>query len=183
MVDGLSKEFQLVVMKKFRWRTTLILFLALVLVAGASCHWDDKFVVKSLPVGDDRSIIVVADSSYEISRTIYYQVKIGEKVVVSTCRICQAAKDPDSLNFKILSASSGNLIALYEETNPERILALHEFNKGMSWPRGAHDEWSEEIDKRGERLLQQLRQEYPNSNLRLSGMAACGIKLPTDRLQ
>lgn len=98
-------------------------------------------MVKRLPVGDNRSIIILTDKDYEISRGIYYQVKIGEETVVSTCRICGAAKDPDSLTFKIVSASGGNLIAVYEETNPERILLIHDFNSGTSWPRGAPDEW------------------------------------------
>jgi hypothetical protein len=157
---------------------TVISLLALALLGVYACSWDRHYVLKNLPVGHSKSIIILADSAAEISTGIYYQVKIGEETVVSTSRICGAAKDVDSLNFKILSASGGNLIALYEETNPERILALHDFSKGRSWPRGAPEEWSRDISNRGENLLEQLQQEYPNSNFRLNREAPCGIKIP-----
>ena len=162
-------------------RLALLSFFALTLAAVSSCAWDREYVLQRLPAGDNRSLIVLAESAAEISTSIYYQIRIGDETVVSTCRICGAAKDPDSLNFKILSASSGNLIALYEETDPERILALHDFSRGKSWPRGAPDEWDDDINNRGERLLEQLQQEYPNSNLRLSHGAACGFKVPPER--
>ena len=159
-------------------RMALIPFFALTLVAGGACQWGGMYVVKSLPAGGDRSIVVLTHDDYEISRGIYYQVRIGQETVVSTSLICNAAKDPNSLNYKILSASGGNLIALYEETNPERILALHDFNKGRSWPQGAPDEWTDDINSRGGELLKQLQQEYPNSHFKLNGGAACGIRIP-----
>jgi hypothetical protein len=159
-------------------RTALISFFALTLAAGTACQSGGMYVVKSLPAGVGRSIVILTHDDYEVSRGIYYQVKIGEETVVSTCRMCNAAKDPNSLNYKIVSALDGNLVALYEETNPERILALHEFSTGRSWPQGAPDEWSRDIDNRGETLLEQLQQAYPNSNFRLNGGATCGIKIP-----
>lgn len=162
-------------------RTVLIRLVALTLLVMSACHWERHYVVTGLPVGDNRSIIILADTAAEISTGIYYQVKIGGETVVSTCLICQAAKDVDSLNFKTLTASGGTLVALYEETDPERILALYDFSRGGSWPRGAPGEWNSEIDSRGEELLKQLQQEYPNSNLRLSGGAACGIKVPMNQ--
>ena len=100
--------------------------LVMTLLAVPSCAWDREYVLQRLPAGDNRSVIILAENAAEISTGIYYQVKIGEETVVSTCRICGAAKDPGSFKFKILSASNGNLIALYEETNQERILALHD---------------------------------------------------------
>lgn len=164
-------------------RTALIHFFASTLAAGTACQSGGMYVVKSLPVGADRSIVILTHDDYEVSRGIYYQVKIGEETVVSTCRICGAAKDPNSLNYKIVSASGGDLIAVYEDTNPDRILALPDFRKGISWPRGAPHEWSQEINNRGEKLLQQLQQEYPNSNFRLNNEAACGIKIPKGRYE
>lgn len=159
-------------------RTALIGLLALTLLALSACESNRQYVLQRLDVGDNRSILILADVAGEISTGIYYQVKVGEEMVVSTCRICGAAKDLDLLNFKILSAAGGTLVALYEETDPERILALHDVSRGRSWPRGAPSEWSSDIDNRGEELLKQLRQEYPNSNLRLSGGGACGIRMP-----
>ena len=98
-------------------RTALTPFFALILLALSACEWNRQYVLKRLPVGDNRSIIILADDAYEIARGIFYQVKIGEETVVNTCLICHAGKDPGSLSFKILSASGGNLIAVYEETD------------------------------------------------------------------
>lgn len=137
-------------------------------------------MLKRLPVGENRSIIILADTAPEITSTISYQVMVGDQTVVSTCRICNAAKDPGSLSFKTLSASGGNLIGVFEETDPERIVVLHDFSNGLSWPRGAPDEWSPSITTRGDKLLKRMQQEYPNSNLGLSG-GTCGIKVPSGR--
>ena len=159
----------------------LIPLLVMALLAVSSCEWDREYVLQRLPLSDNRSVIVLAEDAAEISTSIFYQIKIGEETVVSTCRICGAAKDPDSLKFKILSASNGNLIGLYEETNPERILALHDFSKGLSWPRGAPHEWTDDINNRGEELLERLQHEYPNSKFRLNHGAACGTTIPAGR--
>ena len=168
-------------MSAFRRRAfkrTALIPLVLILVAGTACEWGGMYEVKSLPAGGDRAIVIMTDDDYEVSRGIYYQIRVGQETVVYTSRICSAAKDPGSLNYKILSASGGNLVALYEETNPERILALHDFSKGRSWPQGAPDEWTDDINSRGAELLKQLQQEFPNSSFKLNGGAACGIKIP-----
>ena len=120
----------------------------------------------------------MAETGAEITSTIFYQVKIGDQTVVSTYRICNAAKDPRSLSFKTLSTSGGNLIAVYEETNPERIVVLHDFSEGKSWPLGAPEENDAAIARTGERLLKKLQQEYVNSNFSLNG-EACGITSST----
>ena len=161
-------------------RTALLLLCALIVVALSACEWNREYLLKRLPAGENRSIIILADTGAEITSTIFYQVKLGDQTVVSTYRICNAAKDPRSLSFKTLSASGGNLIAVYEETNPESIVVLHDFSEGKSWPRGVPEENDSEITRTGERLLKQLQQEYPNSNLKLNG-EACGIKLSSNR--
>ena len=155
-----------------------IALLALTLLALSACHWEPQYVVKRLPVGENRSIIILAETAAEISTAIYYQVKVGEEIVVSLCVICYAAKDVDSLNFKILSASGGNLIAAYEETDPERILLIHDFSSGESWPRGADWESNPQKKSRGVRLLERLQREHLNSNLKLNPGESCGMKWP-----
>jgi len=156
----------------------LLGFLAFTLLSLSACDRNRQYVLKRLPAGDNRWITISADETGEISRSIYYQVKIGEETVVPTGRMCNAANDPDSMSFKIVSASDGNLVGLYEETNPERVLALHDFAQGRSWPQGAPNEWTDDINNRGEELLKQLQHEYPNSNFRLNYWAACGIRIP-----
>jgi len=160
--------------------TALISFGASLMLLFSACQWNREYVLKRLPAGENRSIIILADTGAEITSTIFYQVKIGDQTVVSTYRICNAAKDPRSLSFKTLSASDGNLIAVYEETNPEKIVVLHDFSEGKSWPRGAPEENDAASTGTGERLLKKLQQEYANSNLTLNG-EACGVKSLTNR--
>jgi len=166
-------------MREFK-RAVFTSFCASVVLAFFACEWNREYVLKHLPAGENRSIIILADTGAEITSTIFYQVKLGDQTVVSTYRICNAAKDPRSLSFKTLSASGGNLIAVYEETNPESIVVLHDFSEGKSWPRGASEENDAAITRTGERLLKKLQQEYANSNLTLNG-EACGIKSSTTR--
>lgn len=138
-------------------------------------------MLKRLPVSENRSIIILAVTGAEITSTIFYQVRIGDLTVVSTYRICNVGKDPRSLSFKTLSASAGNLIAVYDETNPERIVVLHDFSEGKSSPRGAPEENDAAITRKVEGLLKKLQQEYANSNLILNG-EAWGIKVVDESL-
>lgn len=75
-------------------------FLAFTLLSFSACNGNRQYVLKRLPAGDDRSIIISADLMAEISKGVFYEVKIGEEIVTPMCLICYSATDPDSLSFK-----------------------------------------------------------------------------------
>ena len=110
----------------------------------------------------------------DISKGVYYEVKIGEETVTRTCLICFSATDPDSLSFKTLSAGGGNLIGVYEESEPETILVLHDFSKGTTWPRGSPDKSDWGNNTAGGKLLEELQKEFPDRKFKLNPGDACG---------
>lgn len=51
-------------------------FLAFTLLSFSACDGNRKYVLKRLPAGDDRSIIILADEMADISKGVYYELKI-----------------------------------------------------------------------------------------------------------
>ena len=149
-------------------------FLAFTLLSFSACDGNRRYELKRLPAGDTRSIIISADEMADISKGVYYEVKIGEETVTRTCLICFSATDPDSLSFKTLSAGGGNLIGVYEESEPETILVLHDFSKGTTWPRGSPDKSDWENNTAGGKLLEELQKEFPDRKFKLNPGDACG---------
>lgn len=149
-------------------------FLAFTLLSFSACDGNRQYVLKRLPAGDNRSIIISADEMGDISTGVYYEVKIGEETVTPICLICFSATDSDSLSFNTLSAVGGNLIGVYEESEPETILVLHDFSKGTTWPRGSPDKSDWENNTAGEKLLEELQKEFPDRRFKLNPGDACG---------
>ena len=70
----------------------------------------------------------------EVSQSIYYQVKVDQKIVIPLCMIC-AGHDRGQLKFKTLLAKDGDLVGIFEQKFPQEILAIHDFKSNNSWPR------------------------------------------------
>lgn len=155
-----------------RW----VLLVALMLTLSA-CSWDRifrrQYVVTEIPVGDGRTVVISTDSVCEISCSILYEVKVGDETVSSMCRI--AYGDAESLTFKTLFAKGGNLVAIYEETWPERLLLLHDFSTGKGWPRSLPDEYGTDTDGRGVKLLAEMQKEHPERKYLTASGDAAGI--------
>ena len=149
-------------------------FLVFTLLLFSACDGNRKYVLKRLPAGDDRSIIISADEMADISKGVFYEVKIGEEIVTPMRLICFSATDPDSLSFKTLSAVGGNLIGVYEESEPDKILALHDFSRGGTWPGGSPDKSDWENNTAGGKLLEELQKEFPDRKFKLNPGDACG---------
>jgi hypothetical protein len=149
-------------------------FVALMLLTLSACSWDRQYEVTRFTVGEGRTIIISAAEAWEISQPVYYEVKVGEEIVASMCVICWG--DADSLTFNTVYASGGNLVGLYEETRPDRLLLLHDFSTGMSWPRSLPTESSAATDSRGARLLSAIKKEHPDKNFTISWGDSCRLK-------
>jgi len=151
-------------------------FLAFTLLALSACDGNRQYVLKRLSVGADRSIIISADEMAEISKGVYYEVRVGEKTVRPKRLFCYSATDPDSLSFKTLSAAEGNLVGVYEESQPERMLVLHDFSRGVTWPGGLPDKSDWENNTAGGKLLEELQQEFPDRKFKLNPGESCGVQ-------
>jgi hypothetical protein len=151
---------------------------ALTLLMLSACSWDrfyqQRYVVTSIPAGAGRAIVISTDQACEISCSIYYEVKVGDETAASTCRICSG--DADSLTFHAVYASGGNLVGVYEDTQPNRLLLLHDFNTGWSWPRSTPTESSSDTDSRAQKLLDAFQKDHPDRNFTLSWGEACGVR-------
>lgn len=157
--------------------------MAFLLTALSACSWDRfyerKYVVTSIPAGDGRAILISTDQACEISCGIYYEVKVLDQIVVPMSSICSG--DAETLTFKAIFAKEGNLVGVYEETWPERLLLLHDFTTQSSWPRSLPDEGGHQTDSRGLKLLEAFQKEHPNKHFRFAWGGACGVGPPPQR--
>src|SRR5687768_5333788 len=96
-------------------KSTSIRLLLIIVLALSACDSSRKYIVRSLPAGENREIIILADEMAEISRLVYYEIKVGGETVVPLTHVCYD-NDPESLTFKTVSAWGGNLVGVYEVT-------------------------------------------------------------------
>jgi len=136
-----------------------------------SCAWFQRYrVLTTLPVGEPgNSIVVLADIYYDNGRRLYYQVKNGDKVIVDRYFICSQLDTGKHGNFKTITARAGKLVALFQDSRPDSIIALHDFASGQTWPAVLSDsETHVETRNRGTALLVLLQQEHTDLKLKLN---------------
>ena len=137
-----------------------------------SCSFLQRYqVLTTLPVGEQgNSIVILGDTYYDNGRKLFYQVKVGEKVLVDRSFICsQLDEGVEHSGFQIVTARGGNLVAVFQESKPESIIVLHDFASRQTWPAVLSDSESHvETHNRGNSLLASLQQEHPNLKLKLN---------------
>lgn len=150
-------------------------FLLIMLLALSACDSSQKYIVRSLPAGENREIVILADEMAEISRLVYYKIKVGGETVVPLSHICYD-NEPETLTFKTVSASGGNLVGVYEVTRPDRLIVLHDFSSGITWPGRMPQDSDWEASGRGTQLMEQFERDHPDSKFTLKAWEACGIR-------
>lgn len=153
-----------------KWLSTLTLVLALI---SASCEASGEYEMETFDLGNGRSIEILASKHLEVTQSFYYQVKVNQQVVVPIVMICVGI-DRGQLKFKTLFAKSGDLVGVFEQRNPQEILAIHDFKTNTTWPGAVTDGGSERYQQHEATLLQQLQIEHPEMTLKMGQNHACG---------
>jgi hypothetical protein len=109
----------------------------------------------------------------EVTQSFYYQVRVGDRIIVPICMIC-AGHDTGKFKFKTIVAKKGDLFSLvgvYEQKYPDEILAMHDFSSNTTWPSGK--ESPTHLNQLGEELLKELQVEHKEIKLKKGQDSAC----------
>jgi len=129
-------------------------------------HACDNVPISELVVGNGRTIEVTAASCWEISRSVYYEVKENGKVVTPLF-VMTSDGGSDKHQYAVLTAKGGSLIGVIETTRtPHELVILHDFSSGESWPRLRDDEvsYDEAVRRKWRDRFDQLKSENPELN-------------------
>jgi len=86
-----------------------------------AAHACDLVPISELVVGKGRTIEITAQSCWEISRSVYYEVKENGKVVTPLCAMTFDSGS-DEHRYAILSAKGGSLVGVVDTTQESRGL-------------------------------------------------------------
>jgi hypothetical protein len=157
--------------ERFMGLYSVLAFLAFGLASVSCSVFSDKdSVVTTLDAGGGRSVVILADNRPDSVQAFYYRVEADGKVTLPASFFMSiwGSTDPDQLRFKILKGKDGNLIGVVGEEEPARILILHDFDSGGSWPGGCDAGIRTECRQKARALLAELQKEHPTTALALS---------------
>ena len=129
-------------------------------------HACDPVPISTLVVGQGRTIEITAESCWEISRSVYYEVKENGNVMTPRYAMTFDSGN-DEHQYAILSAKGGSLVGVVDTSQTtHELVILHDFGSGESWPRLRDDEvsYNEAVRKKWRDLFDQLQSENPELN-------------------
>ena len=129
-------------------------------------HACDPVPISELVVGNGRTIEITAQSCWEISRSVYYEVKENGNVVTPLCAMTFDSGS-DRHRYAMLSARGGSLVGVVDTSQtPHELVILHDFGSGESWPRLRDFEvsYDDAVRKKWRGLFDQLKSENPELN-------------------
>lgn len=118
--------------------------------------------VAMLKIDRHRKLEIRADNFANYASSIWCHL-ITDGKVSSDLGTLGYSKDTDDLRFQLLKSNDASIVAIVEQSNPDVILLLHNFNTGQTYTE--HDASNYNDD---ENELRQLRQAYSKVNLVLS---------------
>ena len=145
----------------------------LMLLASLSCTGvPGQYEIVTFDLEKGRSVEILASHDAEVSQSFYYQVKVGQKIVVPLVMIC-VGHDRGQLEFKTLVAKDGDLVGIFEQKRPEEMLAIHDFKANATWPGSLSPDIETDFKLSGTLLLRDLQAEHQTLRLTLADGRAC----------
>ncbi len=126
------------------------------------CEKDDD--IARLDVRNGRVILITADVCWEISRSIYCEVKENGRLLVPKTYMGGDNGD-DEHQYMVIFAGGDSLVGVLETIGGKRdLVVMHDFKTGESWPRINENEVSYEgqVVKRRLNLFDRLQKEHPS---------------------
>lgn len=134
----------------------------------------------TIKIDEMRSIEIIAEDCWEISRGVFYNVTIGEKFVTENFSIGSTIENISDLKFTPIYSPNREFVAISEASNPEVILMFYDFSDGKHWPGGYERECfdsMEEFYNKIDEALDKLREHYPLRRFVLSHNDASDRKI------
>jgi len=113
----------------------------------------------------DRQLIIFVERDWEGTQGYYYEVRQGGRAVIPLSHLVGRGRRDPRPEFDLATAQDGDLAAVTTRADPDKVLILHDFKTGFSYPR--HSDWREE-PPREEGLLRIFQAEHPEHHYQLS---------------
>jgi len=130
--------------KDFRFSIGCLLsVVTLISLAFGGClafirYADGEDTVATFDCRNGREIVICAARSCEISRPLYYLVRIDDEVIIPKTFIDSIDLYADLGTIKFTFIESSDLFAVAYSDSPSNYLMIHDFANGHSFPRGEH---------------------------------------------
>ena len=126
----------------------------------------DAPVVQTLELEDDRRVHITSRTVQPLMATrlaLYYETEpassAGDAPQPAFFGSLPPSREPP--RFLVHRTSDGELVGVAAASDPNALLILHDFETGASWPRHDLVEGQEQLDARGQQLLERLRSDLP----------------------
>ena len=125
--------------------------------------FNGTYRVTSIALSHDRSVEIRAEFIWELYQDVHYQINSYE-FAGFVGYIFDVT--PDELDFDVISAENGNLIAIVESSTPDLVLFGHDFANNESWSVGGFRDWGTPNQSCFEPMLVRIQKEHPERNFK-----------------
>ncbi len=153
--------------------------------------------IQELDMGDGRGIRVTVKPNSQRTLSLHYHVDNPGKPSIENAFFGTLPRTSPPPSFVMYTADDGDLVGLAQASVPDRIVILHDFASGDSWPQRRvtykdadtrksypYYEEEEQIMARGEAMFERLREANPQPALELlRTMASRPLSIPTGQTQ
>lgn len=152
----------------------------------------EPVTLKTLDLGNDRVIRITIEPNSQRTLSLHYHVDVQGQSKIEHAFFGTLPRTATPPDFEIYRTEQGDLIGLAQAAAPDRIIILHDFASGDSWPYRSvtykdtdtrksypYYENEEQIMARGEALFQRLADANPQPPLDLlRTMASRPLSIP-----
>ncbi len=155
----------------------------------------EPVVLKTLDLGNDRAIRITVEPNSQRTLSLHYHVDAEGQTLIDHAFFGTLPRTSPPPEFVTYIANDGDLVGLAQVVAPNRIILLHDFATGDSFPhrpvaykendtRKSYPYYEDEgpILARGEALFERLTAEHPDPPLELlRTMASRPLTIPTSQ--
>lgn len=140
----------------------------------------DPVKVTDLDVGAGRVFRITVETNFQQTLSLHYHVDIDGQPQIEHAFFGTLPRTSPPPDFVIYADGSGDLVGLAQVTVPDRIVIIHDFATGESWPMRKvnykdndpqhiypYYEEKDSIVARGEAMFARLDQALPDQELKL----------------
>ncbi len=157
----------------------------------------DPVTLKELDAGSGRSVRITVEPNSQRTLSLHYHVDHPGQPPVEHAFFGTLPRTSPPPDFVTYTADDGDLIGIAQASVPNRIIILHDFASGDSWPLRIvtykdtdprhlypYYEGEEQIMARGEAMFARLSDAHPDSSLELlRTMSSRPLTIPTGQTQ
>lgn len=98
---------------------------------------EDYYEVERFSLPSNREFIIWGESFWEISQAFYYEVHDTDRIVVPRRYFANGPGDTEP-RFAVKWSKDGDVVACFNEDEPDKYLCIYEFSTGVGVPWGGN---------------------------------------------